>query len=253
MVIERAWIPAVAVFASGLAHVLGWLSVGEQVSAAARRMPPASIVDFSMPPPPPAPVLAEPPPAPSPPEPAAPRPAPPKPTAAPKPAPETPPPAAALSGVTLTGQGPDATWASPIGNGETMTAPLPAIGSGPPSTVEARPDPSAPAPHEPILVPVRNLSAKPRPPTLDDLLQHNYPADARRRGLGGSAVVAARIEPDGVVRAVRVLTANDGDGDGFGEACRRTLLGSRWSAPLDTSGRAVFTEIRYTCRFQVMP
>lgn len=254
MVSQRAWLPVAAVLASGVVHVLGWLSIGQRAPAAARFTPPASIVDFSVPPPP---VPAEPtpplPPSP-PPKPVAPRPAPPRATATPKaePTPDTPPPSAELHGVTLTGQGSDATWASPIGDRQTMNAPLAAIGSGPPSAAEP-PAPPAPAasPPEPTLVPVRNLSAKPRPPSLDDVLQRNYPAGARRRGAGGSAVVAARIEPDGLVRAVRVLS--ESDADGFGDACRRTLLGSRWSSPLDVSGRPVLTEIRYTCRFQVMP
>jgi TonB family protein len=106
------------------------------------------------------------------------------------------------------------------------------------------------APQAIPLVRLQSLSSRPKPPSLDDLLRQNYPADARRQGIGGSAVVSARIDPDGVVRAVRVVLEEQ---SGFGEACRRTLLGSRWSPPTDSAGRAVFTEIRYTCRFQVIP
>jgi len=246
----REWLSAVAIFASGLAHVLGWLSLGDRIPSLEHRSPPASVVDFEVPPP--APVRDDPPPpAPSPPVPSkvVPRPAPPKEKPEAKAAPE-PPPVAPLSGVTLTGNASNTTWASPAGNGEIMNAPLPAIGSGPPSKADAPPPSPAPVAREAQVVPLRDLSTKPRPPSLDAVLQRNYPADARGRGLGGSAVVAARIEPDGAVRTVRVQSESDA---GFGEACRRTLLASRWSPPLDASGRPALTEIRYTCRFQVMP
>jgi protein TonB len=77
-----------------------------------------------------------------------------------------------------------------------------------------------------------------------------YPAAARARGLGGSATVRARIEPDGHVRRVDLVAESF---EGFGEACRRTLQGSSWSAPRDRDGRAVATYVRYTCRFVVGP
>jgi TonB family protein len=257
MVSERAWLFAIAAFASGLAHVLAWLSVGEGDPSLAHRSRPPSIVDFDAPPASVAlapPVHGEPLPAPAlpkPPKVAAPRPASAKESSPAKGATDSQPqpPVAELAGVTLTGNATGATWVSPVGHGEVMKAPLPAIGSGPPSNGPAPGASASTAAGEPSLVPLRDLSAKPRPPSLDYVLQRNYPADARRRGLDGSARVAARVEPDGVVRSVRVLSENDG---GFGEACRRTLLGSRWSAPVDALGRAVFTEIRYTCRFQVM-
>jgi hypothetical protein len=38
---------------------------------------------------------------------------------------------------------------------------------------------------------------------------------------------------------------------GFADACRKTLLGSRWSEPLDREGRAVSTRLTYRCRFEV--
>jgi hypothetical protein len=58
----------------------------------------------------------------------------------------------------------------------------------------------------------------------------------------------ARIDADGVIRNARVRSESSA---GFGSACRRTLLGSRWSAPRDKNGSAVATEIVYTCHFEI--
>jgi TonB family protein len=106
------------------------------------------------------------------------------------------------------------------------------------------------APSEPIVVAPGDMSARPSPPRLGATLERNYPADARRRGLSGTAKVRARIDPDGVVRRVTLLEESAA---GFGTACTRTLSGSRWAAPKDKAGRSVATEIRYTCRFVVQP
>jgi TonB family protein len=81
-------------------------------------------------------------------------------------------------------------------------------------------------------------------------LERNYPADARQRGLSGTAKVRARIDPDGVVRRVTLVEESAA---GFGTACSRTVNGSRWAPPKDKAGRSVATEIRYTCRFVVQP
>jgi TonB family protein len=88
----------------------------------------------------------------------------------------------------------------------------------------------------------------PRPPSLSGLLRANYPDEARQRGLRGSASLRARIDADGVIRNARVRSESSA---GFGSACRRTLLGSRWSAPRDKNGSAVATEIVYTCHFEI--
>ncbi|MFZ5892858.1 MAG: TonB family protein [Myxococcota bacterium] len=168
------------------------------------------------------------------------------------PAQNEPPPSAApldLSGVTLTNdQGPS--FGMAVGNGRAFDGP---IGNG--RGVAAR-DPRPVAPPQasaavgPALVGASDLSARPTPPALDGALRQNYPRDAKERAIGGSARVKARIDPDGSVRQIRVENETF---PGFGEACRRTLQGSRWSAPRDREGRAVATEIRYTCRFVVEP
>jgi TonB family protein len=153
-----------------------------------------------------------------------------------------------MSGLTLTndlGTG----FAMPTGNGLAREGAL----RVPASLGRERPSPREPerALHEgPRLVGLGDLSTRPSPPALDGALQKNYPAEARRRGQGGTASVRIRIDSDGVVRAVYML---DESAAGFGDACRRTLRGSRWSAPRDRAGHAVATEVRYTCRFVVNP
>ena len=155
-----------------------------------------------------------------------------------------------MAGVTLAGDGSGPGFAMPLAGGGSLEptrvpAPAPPAVNVPPPVTSA---PRTPVKVEPALVPVGDLSAKPSPPALGPALERNYPADARRRGLSGSAKVRARVDPDGVVRRVSLLEES---APGFGSACSKTLSGSRWAAPRDKAGRAVATEIRYTCRFVV--
>jgi len=154
-------------------------------------------------------------------------------------------PALDLSGVTLTNDS-SAGFAMPVGDGSALRGPSGlganrARADAAPSTV-----PSSPKP--PPLVDVGDLSEHPRAPSLTDLLRANYPAEARERGLRGSASLRARIDADGVIRSARLLSESS---TGFGSACRRTVLGSHWSAPRDKNGGAVATEIVYTCHFEI--
>jgi len=165
-----------------------------------------------------------------------------------RPAPEPQParPALDLSGVTLTndtGTG----FAVPTGDGSALHGPI-GLGANRDRPVAA--SPSAPGAHQPpALVDASDLSEHPKPPfALASLLRENYPEEARQRGLRGSASLRARIAADGVIRAARLLSESSA---GFGAACQRTVLGSRWSAPRDKNGRAVATEIVYTCHFEV--
>ncbi|MEB2320989.1 MAG: TonB family protein [Sorangiineae bacterium] len=98
------------------------------------------------------------------------------------------------------------------------------------------------------MVPLASLSRKPSPPTLDARLRAHYPPDARREGRSGSARVIARIDPDGVARDLRIMSASE---PAFGVACRETVAGSRWSSPIGPDGQPVATEVRYRCRFEV--
>lgn len=179
----------------------------------------------------------------------APRPAAPQPKAVTPPAPEPTPVRAPvdLRGVTLTNDG-DGSFASVVGDGSSSNGPIRAPVAMPARPAPAPPPSVAPVVRAPALVAASDLSSRPEPPPLDEALRRNYPPEAERQGIGGSASVRARIEPDGRVRAASVIAETF---PGFGDACRRTLVGSRWSAPRDREGRPVATEIRYTCRFVV--
>jgi len=173
-------------------------------------------------------------------------------SSAPQPQAAPPPPAAAElppnDGVTLAGDGTGNAFSMPLGNGGALALANVRTPSPPPLAPSV--PSSVPRVPEAPVVAVGDLSARPSPPSLGAALERNYPADARQRGLSGSAKVRARIDPDGVVRRVSLVEESAA---GFGGACSRTLNGSRWAAPKDKAGRSVATEIRYTCRFVVQP
>jgi protein TonB len=191
------------------------------------------------------------------PQPEPPQPEPPKPkprererTPPPEVAAAPPPEAAPLAGVTLTNEAGTGTFSSLVGDGSAFRGPLgPVAPRVEPKLPAPRPSATGPrlAPAVP-LVALADLSEKPRPPALGNALRQHYPVDARQRGLGGTATVRARVDPDGRVRKVELVSETFA---GFGEACRRTLTGSEWTPPRDREGRAVSTAIRYTCRFVV--
>lgn len=252
-----------AVGASVVVHVAGlvFLILLPEVVPADLVPPPVELemVETVLPPEPepaaPPEPAAEPAPAP-PPEPPRARAVPP-PTAPPPPTPAAPPPPAQetvadFTGVTLTNEGDGPGWASVVGNGQDITAPL-----GRPNAVVTGRNRSGVAggavggtgtgPAIPE-VPLGDLTRAPRAPDLNGVLERYYPREARLQGIEGRAVVRARIKPDGSVDRIRVVSESEG---GFGQACRQTLDGSRWSAPIDRNGRPVATEISYTCRFEV--
>lgn len=102
----------------------------------------------------------------------------------------------------------------------------------------------------PPMIPLADLSRRPRPPDLNQALERHYPRDARRQGIEGRAELTAVIMPDGRVGRIRVRRETHA-GVGFGEACRRTIADSRWSPPLDRRGQPVSTVIQYTCTFEI--
>jgi len=177
----------------------------------------------------------------------------PPPTEEPPPAEET---AADFTGMTLTNdQG--AAWNSATGNGAEMDGPVGRPGAvvtgrnrrgvqggtpGGRGSAESEED---------QLVPASDLSRRPAPPgsRLIELLRQNYPREARNLGLEGSARVRVRVEADGRVRVLGVVSE---DHDGFGQACRATLRqGGRWEPPLDRGGDAVATITTFRCTFTV--
>jgi protein TonB len=169
---------------------------------------------------------------------------PPPPTAAPPPPAESP---ADFTGQTLTNDGPGEGWASAVGNGEKMNGPVGRPGAKVTRRVVDG-DAEGTGPKGPRTVGLGDLSKPPGAPDLVSALEAAFPADARAKGIGGKAVVRARIMPDGKVRELALVSES---GAGFGAACEKTLRGSQWTAPLDQRGEAVSTFISYTCRFEV--
>lgn len=121
---------------------------------------------------------------------------------------------------------------------------LPSTGS--PVASAPRSAPLAPAP--PRVVPPSSLARRPRAPGLDDELERQYPIEARRAGISGSAALRVRILPDGRIGSVHVVSES---WKGFGAACERTVRAAHWEPPIDRDGMPVTTEITYTCRFEV--
>ena len=145
-----------------------------------------------------------------------------------------------LTALTLSGDG---GWGIARGGGGGSRPGRP-VASAP---AAARPS-AAQRPATPPLVAVGDLSERPRAPKLDDLLWRHYPEAARQRGLEGTALVAALIDVDGVVRSTQLLTQT---APGFGAACVQTLAGSQWTSPRDGEGRRVRTRVKYRCEFKV--
>jgi TonB family protein len=154
-----------------------------------------------------------------------------------------------LSGVTLTA-GDGGSWSSPTGNGEIMAGPIHRSVPAPTNTKEGVERAKSAVGTLSTFEPVRlsELAEKPIPPVLDTKLRANYPASAKRQGLSGTAKVRARVDADGIVRQASMLFES---GEGFGAACRQTLIGSHWSTPRDRAGMPVATQVHYTCQFRV--
>lgn len=103
-------------------------------------------------------------------------------------------------------------------------------------------------PAEPRVVAPSSLARRPRAPGLDAELERQYPLEARRAGISGTASLRLRILADGRIGSVNVLSETWA---GFGSACERTVRAARWEPPIDRDGSSVATEITYTCRFEV--
>jgi protein TonB len=142
-----------------------------------------------------------------------------------------------LPGVAVDGDGPADFTASVISN----AAPGPA-----PKVVVTTSAPIVPA--EPKMVPASSLSRRPGAPGLDAELEKNYPIEARRSGVSGTAKLRVQILSDGRVGRVDRVSESYA---GFGDACAKTVRAARWEPPLDKDGRAVATEIVYVCKFEI--
>ncbi len=153
-------------------------------------------------------------------------------------------PIADLTGTTLTNDEGGATWASAKGDGTSSDRPIVTTGSGQHGTALPRASTIAEGPVSP-----GDLSKAPRQPSnLNDVLERNYPVAARQQEIEGDAKVSMVIGPDGKVSQVNVVSQT---WKGFGEACKRTLIGSQWGPPLDKQGNPVSVRVPFTCRFEI--
>lgn len=256
---STATLTALSLAASVLIHAALHGALRDLQPKAASRAPrPPTVVEIAPRPEPPE--LPEPPPEPREPQPETPAKAPkmpakpsaPTPTAAPPPNADPEPqteavePVADLTGLTLTHAA--GSWSAAAGSGAARSGPIRAPGAARGASPRGAPAAGASKPSAPELVPLQNLSAPPKPPVLADRLRAKYPPEARAQGLGGEALVRARVDADGRVRYVRLVRQS---APGFGDACRQTLIGSTWSAPIDKHGRAVATLVSYHCQFEV--
>lgn len=166
----------------------------------------------------------------------------------PPPAPEAP---VDFTGVTLTADG-SGSWSTAVGNGQRITAPVGRI-----AQVTGRERTGLTGGEvggtgtKPRVLQSDNLSRRPgAPQTLNQLLEKNYPKQARNQGIEGQAVVRVRILPDGRLSVVRVK--KETGRYGFGAACIATLrAGGRWVPALDQQGRPGAYEIDFPCTFEV--
>jgi len=247
--------PLASLIAASIGLHVGIVMALPAGSATAPR-PPATVEIDVVAPPPPREVVAEPAartyaPAPRTVKPVTPRPAPKRVTApapTPTPAPAAPEAPADLTGVTLTND--HGGWSSATGNGEQMTGAIGARTGEVTGRRHAGNDAAAPkAAAGEVVVAAGDLSRPPKPPGLEAQLAANYPAAARTSGLTGRAKIRLRVHANGSVGGMRVISQSS---DGFGTACIATLRGSHWEPPLDADGRAVATDVAYTCEFEVV-
>lgn len=130
----------------------------------------------------------------------------------------------------------------PVGLGEPMEGP---VGRASRSSTRWHREQRRPGPPKaPALVALEDLSRRPVPPSLEEALAQ---LPTRRAHFTWAVTLNCepRFRPDGGIARIRVV--RESRAQASGEARRRATSGSRWSPPLDWSGQAVSTEIRYTC------
>lgn len=156
-------------------------------------------------------------------------------------------PAGEVSGTTLIADG-VGDFSAPVGNGAARSGAFRSKSSTPRRVIRTskRSVLAAPLPAE--VVPIKDLKKQPAPPFLGDALKRNYPSQAKQQGRSGEAKIRAKVDKNGRITVATIAMETSG---GFGEACRKTLLDSRWSAPLNKEGKEVATWISYRCKFRI--
>ena len=186
---------------------------------------------------------------------------PPQPEPEEQPEPEPPPPAEEtpvdFSGVTLTNEGGDGSFAVQAGSGEERTGPI-----GPPGVPTGRRREGVPggtpggtgepqAPRGPRIVGIADLSESPVPPQeeLRRAVAREYPDEAKQQGIEGRATVNIQINPDGRLVPLGLRSESH---PGFGQACVRALRRSpRWTGPRDRDGQPVAVRSHFICTFEL--
>ena len=178
----------------------------------------------------------------------------PKPAEKAEPTPE--PPAAAeetladFSGTTLTSEGVGG-WASAVGNGAAMNAPI-----GKPNAAVTGRDRSGVqggvvGGSGLRVVSEDRLSRRPKPPSVELLnaaLERHYPKAAREQGIEGHAHVKLRVMPNGSIQALATVSESYAS---FAEACKAAMREVAWTPGLDEGGQPVATDIPFNCEFSL--
>ncbi len=172
------------------------------------------------------------------------------------PPPSAEPPAAAeetiadFTGTTLVGEG-EGGWVSAVGSGAQMNGPIGPPGAAVTGNVREGVAGGVVGGTGTRIVPVADLSRKPRivsQDALNEALQRNYPKLARQQGIEGVTRIKLRIMANGDLRPLATISETY---PGFADACRASLRGQRFDPGLDAQGNPTTTELPFTCTFEV--
>jgi outer membrane biosynthesis protein TonB len=190
-------------------------------------------------------------------------PEPPKVVKAPKPvvkAPEPskqaePPPAAEetiadFTGTTLTSEATGG-WASAVGSGAAMNAPIGKANAQVTGRDRAGVQGGVVGGSGLRVVGEAELTRRPKPPDQDVLnaaLEKHYPRGARDQGIEGVARIKVRVLANGAVQPLATLSESY---PGFAEACKASMRNQSWTPALDSRGQPVATDLPYKCDFAI--
>lgn len=178
----------------------------------------------------------------------------PRPSKEPPPPVDKTPPAAAeetladFSGTTLTGQG---GWATAVGNGAAMNAPIGSATGIATGRVRAGVAGGVVGGTGLRIVAAGDLSRQIKPPSADILnaaLERNYPKAAKQQGVEGVARIRLRVFASGKLQPLSTLSETY---PGFADGCKNSLREIVFQPGLDKDGQPVATDVNYTCRFSV--
>jgi TonB family protein len=119
-----------------------------------------------------------------------------------------------------------------------------------PAITEARPsDTAAPLSSGGVVRRARATADDRARPEVFREVDAEYPSLARRRGIEANVVASVRVNADGTVQSVTIISCSV-EGFGFEEATERALLDFDFR-PATRGGEAISMRIRYTYRFRL--